>query len=144
MSDRPKNWMQLARYIENTLGVDLQDRPGIDPRRAQATAASILKKTAAKRGVTVDDLVAATNWMRRNRKKANHVCAVFYFLEHEVDTREVEGDISDEGQLGRALAREQAAAAVGDPEAGKWILRLSRTRGSALLEALVEWEAERG
>lgn len=135
----PANWMQLATYISNTLGVDLVTSPRMTAATAHRNAASILKKTAAKRGVTIEQLVAATNWMRSQSIRAKGIASPFYYLAEG----HVVVEVQEPNELAKAIAHEEELAQAGDQDAAQWSLRLARTRGAAQLEALADWKRER-
>lgn len=126
----------LVKHIENTLGwLPPDDLPRWKARQVEAGKINRMMKKDKR--CTIDNLLLATELLRRRRQEIKSPVAVCYFVEEALRATAVAENTPD------LIERLEAARAVEDrPE---WARRLQRVFGpAAILETLEEWEASRG
>lgn len=142
----PRNYVDLVKYIENTLGWTWPWEVTDPPWKVRAVEAGKLKKAAAKtkvRGlkkVTVADLKRTVDWMRAERITVKTPMAVTYYIEKALKAQTDELTITDiDEAIARTLVEVEKDPGLTDAERKSWLGRLRRVRDSAAVEAVDEW-----
>lgn len=140
--ERPvRTYVDLVKYIENTLGWTWPWEDTRPPWKIRAIEAGKLKKLAAKHKYTVNDLRRTVDWMRRERIPVTSPAGVIYKVERALRESPAELEIGDlEKAIARTL-REVKASDLPDAEKKRWVTRLSRVTGAAAVEAVDEWRS---
>jgi hypothetical protein len=129
------NWVELVVACENMLGW----LPREDSRKARATEAGILKRTALKEGVSAEDLVYVLGWARDRKVEIRRPSALVYLTERAFRERVDDRDGATEDEL-RELIR-QAAATETDEEWQARLRRVVHAPEPVAREVYEEWAA---
>lgn len=140
----PHNYVELVKYIENTLGWTWNWEDTRPAWKIRAEQAGRIKKAAkkgvrGKRNLEVADLVATVDWMRERRITVEHPAAILYYVERALK------DARDDGVASPTLVnRETALAEIQDSDGSdevkvEWTRRVTRAGPGALADVLAEW-----
>lgn len=133
-----KNWVEIVRYCENTLGWT----PKGDLARGRTAAASALKKAAEKNPlVTLQNLEYAIEYSRRKKLPITYPTALVYRIEdalREAPDEVNQGDVAQ--QVEDAIAWELSHKTFGHEA---WLARLLQAHGPGRRTVLKEWKEAR-
>lgn len=126
----------LVKHIENTLGwLPPDDVPAWKAR--QIEAGKINRMMKKDRLCTIENLLLATELLRRRRQEVKSPVGVCYFVQEALKATAEAEKVPD--------LNERLAAARAIEERPEWVRRLERVVGpAAILETLEEWEDSRG
>lgn len=138
-----KNYVDLVKYIENTLGWTWPWEDTRPPWKIRSIEAGKIKKVAQKRKLKVSDLVTTVDWMRVNRMPVESPVGVVYFVERALKEVGKEQRIDDVEQAVAATLREVEQSNLPEARKREWSGRLRRVRGVAALDLVGEWRSGR-
>jgi hypothetical protein len=141
---RPKNYVELVKYIENTLGWTWPWEETDPPWKLRAAEAGKLKRAAkkgvrGKRNLTVEDLVLTVDWMRRERITVQAPVAILYYVERALKAQTDSLEVGDLEQATIDVMREVEASNLPEEDKKEWARRLRRVAGWSAVE---EWRAD--
>jgi hypothetical protein len=140
----PKNYVELVKYIENTLGWTWPWEETDPPWKLRAAEAGKLKRVAkkgvrGKRNLTIEDLKLTVDWMRRERITVQSPVAIIYYVERALKAQADSLEVGDLEQATIDAIREVQASNLSDDEKQDWVRRLRRVAGWSVVE---EWRAD--
>lgn len=134
-----RTYVDLVKYIENTLGWTWPWEDTRPPWKIRAIEAGKIKKVAGKRKLKVPDLVTTVDWMRKERITVESPVGVVYFAERALrEVAKLHEAESWEDEVAKTIA-EVSASGLPESEKTEWTKRLHRVKGDVALETVKEW-----